>query len=120
MRLTDKHIEERISKLQGFIDGISSFSEKLPREQAVQNNLFFYQGLLVMIQELYELHADRKLLFKALTLALKTDQEKNRDKAEVDEIINQLHGEIRRVDKDLKEVKINVQDLIKKTSETSR
>jgi hypothetical protein len=50
-----------------------------------------------MIKELFELHADRKLLLKVLILALKTD-----------EVINQLHDEIHCLDKGFKELKIDV------------
>jgi len=107
------NIDERISELQEFIDGISSHIETLTQDQAIQNNLFLYRSFLIMIKELYELHADRKLLVKALTLALETDQEKNRDRAEIHEVMSQLHGEIHRVYKELNELKTSVEDLVK-------
>jgi hypothetical protein len=118
-RLTTMNIEERISKLQGFIDDISSLIVQHGEHHAIRGNLYLYQGFAIMIKELYELHADRKLLFTALTLALKTDQEKKADKAEIGELMNQLHDEIHRVDRDLKEIRMGVEDL-KKHWETSQ
>jgi hypothetical protein len=112
-RLATMNLEERISKLQELIDGISSLIDQYGESQAIKNNAFFHRDLLIMMKELYELHADRKLLLYALTLALKTDQEKNADKKEIDEVMNQLHGEIHRLDKDLKKLKIDVEDIRK-------
>jgi hypothetical protein len=88
------NIEERIFKLQSFIDEISSLIVQHGEYHAIQGNLFLYRGFAIMIKELYEL----RLPQSTVETQQHIDKEKERDQF-IDWMIRDLKDKARDVAK---------------------